>query len=226
MGITERREREKIERRNTILNCAKELIFEQGVERVGMEDIARRAELSKATLYLYFSGKEILFNEICEESAKAFLERFRPYWESGLTGISALKRFWHGYVELFGDSKDMVLIFHVYNYLNSWPIINTIPGVEPEPFNSPYVDTIFNMMKTIIEQCKSEGVFDPDLDSTLAMRLVLSLFSFFVGNAANISAGSEKTEAIANEMRSAFQILIRGFAGEGVDRSQLDINKG
>ena len=223
MGITERREREKIERRNAILNCAKELIFEQGVERVGMEDIARKAELSKATLYLYFSGKEILFNEICEEAAKAFLGRFSPYWESGLTGISALKRFWYGYVELFGDSKEMVLIFRVYNYLNSWPIMNTIPGNDAEQYNSPCVDTIFNMMKTIIEQCKSEGVFDPELDSTLAMRLVLSLFSFFVGNAANITLGTDKTEAIVNEMKNAFQILIRGFAREGVNRSQLDL---
>jgi len=223
MGISERREREKNERRNTILNCAKELILEQGVERVGMEDIARKAELSKATLYLYFSGREILFNEICEESAKAFLERFKPYWESGLTGISALKCFWHGYVELFGDSKEMVLIFHVYNYLKSWPCVSNIINNENEQYKSPFVDTIFKMMKTIIEQCKTEGVFDPDLDSTLAMSLVLSLFSFFVGNAANIPPGTDISDAVVSEMKNAFQILVRGFAREGVDRSQLDI---
>jgi len=223
MGISERREREKSDRRSAILNCAKELILELGVERVGMEDIARKAELSKATLYLYFSGKEVLFNEICEEAAKAFLMRFSPYWESGLTGISALKRFWNGYIELFGDSNEMVLIFHVYNYLKSWPCMSTTLNNIDEPYKSPFVDTIFDMMKTIIEQCKAEGVFDPNLDSTLAMRLVLSQFSFFVGNAANIPEGTDKSQAFFDEMKNAFQILIRGFACESVEHSQLDI---
>ena len=46
MGITERREREKTERRRAILNCARELILLQGVDRVSMDDIARKAELS------------------------------------------------------------------------------------------------------------------------------------------------------------------------------------
>src|SRR5215510_9379694 len=102
MGISERREREKNERRRTILKCARELILLQGVERVSMEDIAKRAELSKATVYLYFSSKEVLLNEICEEAARIFLEHIRP--QNGgeapaarLTGFQALKYFWHGF---------------------------------------------------------------------------------------------------------------------------------
>jgi len=59
MGISERREREKTERRKAILDCARSLILSQGVQRVSMEDIARKAELSKATVYLYFSSKEL-----------------------------------------------------------------------------------------------------------------------------------------------------------------------
>ena len=219
MGISERREREKIERRKAILNCARELILSQGVERVSMEDIARKAELSKATVYLYFSSKEVLLNEICEEAARAFLEHFRPFMETGLTGITAMKYFWRGYVEMFGNSDEMIIIFKVRNYLNSW-----LPIVSSEKQNqSPYVDGILDAMKMIIDQCKAEGTFDPDLDSAMATRLLLSTFSIIVENAANVPSETRKSPAAIEEMTNVFRIIIRGFAKEGIDRSSLDI---
>jgi AcrR family transcriptional regulator len=219
LGISERREREKIERRKAILNCARELILSQGVERVSMEDIARHAELSKATVYLYFSGKEVILNEICEESARIFLERFKPFLENGVTGLKAMKCFWRGYVELFGNSDEMVIIFRVRNYLDSWPPVAAPDGQS----KSPYTDAILEAMITIINQCKDEGVFDPDLDSTLAPWLLLSMFSMIVEKAARMPPEIRKSPAAIEEMTNAFQIIIRGFAKEGMDRSSLNI---
>ena len=219
MGITERREREKVERRRTILNCARELILLQGVEHIGMEDIARKAELSKATIYLYFSSKEVLLNEICEEAAREFLGHCRPLLETGLTGIEALKCFWRGYVEMFGSSDEMIIIYKVRSYL--------APGLSAfllnEQSKSQPVDTILEAMKTIIDQCKTEGVFDPDLDSATATRLLLSTFSVIMEKAASMSVEARKSPAIIEEMTNNFQLIIRGFAKEGFERSRLDI---
>ena len=208
MGISERREREKIERRKVILSCAKELILSQGVERVSMEEIARKAELSKATVYLYFSGKDVLFNEICEESARVFVEHFKPIMETGLTGLEALKRFWRTYVTMFGSSDDMIIIFQVHNYLDS----NPHDFLLKEQISSPYVNAILDVMKTLIDQCKTEGIFDPDLNSDMAIRLLLSMFSMIVENAARIPLEVRKSPAVVEEMANAFQIIIRGFA--------------
>ncbi len=61
MGVSERKEREKSERRRAILNTAKELIREKPFEDITMEEIARRLELSRATLYLYFKNKSEIF---------------------------------------------------------------------------------------------------------------------------------------------------------------------
>ena len=219
MGISERREREKTERRNVILSCAKELILSQGVERVSMEEIARKAELSKATVYLYFSGKEVLFNEICEESARVFVEHFKPIMEAGLSGFEALKCFWKGYVTVFGSSDDMIIIFQVHNYLDS----NLHDFLLKEQNTSPNVNTILNVMKTIIDQCKAEGIFDPALNSDTATRLLLSMFSMIVGNAARMPLEARKSPAVVEEMANAFQIIIHGFAREGIDRSVLNI---
>ena len=219
MGISERREREKIERRTTILNCARELIRLHGVERVSMEDIAYKAELSKATVYLYFSGKDVLLSEICEESARAFLESLGPFWGTDITGIEALKCFWRSYVEMFGNSDEMIIIFQVRIFLDSW-----LPLVTPaEQSKSPHVDAIINAIKKVIDQCKAEGIFDPDLDSSLATRLLLSVFSVIVENAARMPPEMRKSFAVRNELAKTFQIIIRGLARDGIDRSCLDI---
>jgi AcrR family transcriptional regulator len=219
MGITERREREKSERRKTILKSARELILTQGVERISMEDIAHRAELSKATVYLYFSSKEILLNEICEESARGFLEHLKPFLETSLTGIDTLKCFWRGYVELFGNSDEMILVFKVRNYLDSsLPVF-----LLKEQSKSHHVDTILEAIKALIDRCKAEGVFDPNLNSEMATRLLLSMFSVIVEKASVIPQEARKSPAIIEEMTNAFQIIIRGFARDDIDRSSLNI---
>jgi AcrR family transcriptional regulator len=222
MGITERREREKIERRRTILDCAKELIMLEGVQRVNMEDIARKAELSKATVYLYFSSKDILLNEICEESARVFLDHLKPFMSTGLTGLKALKCFWRGYVELFGNSEEMLIVFQVRNFINS-----TLPGFPlSEQDKSPSVNAIIEAIRTLIEQCKDEGIFDPNLDSSFATGFLLSIFSVIIENASRIPEEARKSPVLIKEMVRIFQIILYGFAKEGIDRSCLDITVG
>jgi AcrR family transcriptional regulator len=61
MGIEERKEREKERRRQQIMLAAKRVFSEKGFNKTTMEDIAREAELSTGTLYLYFKNKEELF---------------------------------------------------------------------------------------------------------------------------------------------------------------------
>ncbi len=61
MGIKERKERERERRKQQIIVAAKRVFSEKGFNRATMEDIAREAELSPGTLYLYFKNKEELY---------------------------------------------------------------------------------------------------------------------------------------------------------------------
>ncbi len=220
MGISERREREKFERRKTILKCARELILSHGVQNVSMEDIAKKAELSKATVYLYFSSKDILLNEICEEAAKNFLERLEPFLKTGIKGLDALKLFWRGYVEMFGNFEEMIIIFQVRNFM-----MPGIPIVSCEVQSTPtFAYDIIETLKKIINQCKAEGVFDPDLNIDTATRLLLSIFSIVVENAARMPHETRESAVIIEDLQNVFQIIIRGFAKDDVDRSSLNIN--
>jgi len=60
MGIKERKEREKERRRQQIMVAAKRVFSDKGFSRATMEDIAKEAELSAGTIYLYFKNKDEL----------------------------------------------------------------------------------------------------------------------------------------------------------------------
>jgi len=63
MGISERKEKQKLEIRRAILDASMKLFMEQGFENVSMRKIADLIEYSPTTVYLYFKDKnEILFN--------------------------------------------------------------------------------------------------------------------------------------------------------------------
>jgi AcrR family transcriptional regulator len=65
VGIEERRQRERDEVRERILDAARELFVECGYERVTMRKVAERIEYSPTTIYLHFADKETLFRELC-----------------------------------------------------------------------------------------------------------------------------------------------------------------
>jgi len=67
MGTSERREREKAERRRQILRAARKLFWKNGFSGTTMPAIAASAELSAGALYLYFPGKHALYAELLDE---------------------------------------------------------------------------------------------------------------------------------------------------------------
>lgn len=61
-----------------ILDAARAQFLEHGFTRSGMTDIARRADVSTATLYKHFRSKEILFAEIIERATESANFEYTP----------------------------------------------------------------------------------------------------------------------------------------------------
>ena len=219
MGISERKERERADRRKMIMNCAKELILANGVEGISMTDIAKKTELSKATLYLYFSSKDELFNEICEESATAFIDSVEPRFDGGITGLEALKRYWYAYLEVFGQSSEMTILFSLRRYL--FPSFPLSPGAEMPKSAARYTHMLYSFIRELIEQGITEGAFDTGIDSDMVSRTIISLFFYIMDNAAKLPKNEMTSASVLEEMRNVFQIVLRGIAREGMDRSGL-----
>src|SRR3974390_2626941 len=82
MGVKERREREKLETREKILDAGRELFIGEGYDGVSMRKIADKIEYTPTTIYGHFADKDELFREICHED-------FRRLAQS-LIGLAAI----------------------------------------------------------------------------------------------------------------------------------------
>lgn len=66
MGLRKKEALEQFNRDN-IITAAKELFDAKGVEKTTMDDIARLADYSKSTIYVYFQSKEEIYNIIVHD---------------------------------------------------------------------------------------------------------------------------------------------------------------
>ena len=103
MGVDERRERERESRRDTIVAAAQKIFFEKGIEHTRMRDIAAEAELSKATLYLYFTDKEELTFEILYLTLLKVEELIESAAEGKARGYEKLKAISEAYLRFYRE---------------------------------------------------------------------------------------------------------------------------
>lgn len=65
MGPRERRTREREETKSRILDAAREMFVEDGLEAVTMREIAKRIEYTPTAIYHHFRDKQALIEELC-----------------------------------------------------------------------------------------------------------------------------------------------------------------
>ena len=116
MGITERREREKEQRRNDIINAAENVFFSKGINLATMDEVAEQAELSKGTLYLYFKSKEELYLAITQRALSLLANMFEEAIEqfvSGIDQIRAIGEAYYRYSQIHTNYFNTILHYEV-----------------------------------------------------------------------------------------------------------------
>ncbi len=169
MGISDRRQREKEQRKTEIADAAERLFFLRGYEEVSMEDIARSAELNKATLYLYFENKETLFATIVLRGIGILREKFLHCMEQQAPGIVKVALMGQAYYRFSGEYPEYLRLIHFY-------------GSERFSKENPYTAEIGNgygACRRILQDAIQEGIGDKtiraDPDPFLAsMYLMIS----------------------------------------------------
>lgn len=87
MGTSERKEREKEQKKALILESAEELIIEKGLAQLNMDEVAERAEVSKGSVYHYFKNKTDLVLGICNKATNILSREIANVLTKDLPGI-------------------------------------------------------------------------------------------------------------------------------------------
>ncbi len=220
MSIAERKEREKEQRRKDIIAAAEKLFFARGYDSVTMDDIAKQAELNKATLYLYFKDKESLYFTVVLRGVVILNEMVREREKNAKTGFDRLWEIGHAYVSFAKKYPDYNL---AYNYFYSGRF-NLDGVVHPDELSEsllPVVDSgpkfwknvdmaanwasnsvarqifelnqgIFVLMCNAIRSGMMEGKFRQDLDPVETATVFTMLLESLPRMRPDLAAGLEK----------------------------------
>jgi AcrR family transcriptional regulator len=220
MGINERKTREREDRKNLIREITKQLIVEKGVDSFTMLDIAKKCELSKATLYLYFSSKEAILEEIIDEAGSYFISFVEARMNGDISGIEAIRTLWMSYITIYGESSDIFVMFGIKNYISpGYPLlIDESEGAA----NRPPV-RLYRMIAQVLERGVADGTLDASIDPSRVARTVIMISAGIIDNIARLPAQMRNTRLIIEEMRSTFEIVLRGLASSSCDRARLTL---
>lgn len=115
MVMQGRREQNKQQCRARILKASRRLFSAKGFDQTTMEDVAAHAEVSKATLYNYFTSKDSLLMGIAE----AVLVEIRQLVASMQDEPSALQKIRRVMQTFVSDSINYIALCRKITYLNS-----------------------------------------------------------------------------------------------------------
>jgi AcrR family transcriptional regulator len=97
MGTKERRERERQETRDRILDAAREMFVKEGVEAVTMRAIAKKIEYTPTAIYHHFEDKHALLRELAEHDTLELSQAFRRIGKIE-DPVERLRRIGHAYI--------------------------------------------------------------------------------------------------------------------------------
>lgn len=78
MGSAERKERQRAELREQIVQVARDIVMREGFAALSMRKLADAVEYAPATLYLHFENREAIARELCARGFQELLAAFAP----------------------------------------------------------------------------------------------------------------------------------------------------
>ena len=156
-----RREANKIKCRQQILKASRRLFKEKGYDNTMIEDVADKADISKATLYNYFPNKESLLVGTMDDQ----IVETRKYI-AGEEAPSSYDKIKMALEFLVLDSRQFIDVSRRILYLNA---------CESSPMYGK-VNEVKDMFRTLTEEAKDEGIFKDDIHSKEIVEMLMSIY--------------------------------------------------
>ncbi|MDO9519479.1 MAG: TetR/AcrR family transcriptional regulator [Pseudohongiella sp.] len=151
MTLKSRREMEKLERHEEILDAAELVFFKKSYEQTTMDDIARAARLSRALLYVYFTDKPSIMRGIMLRAGNSLQVRFEKTLQLFKTGLEQIEGIGHAY-HAFSEQEP--------NYFDVLTSITTFPGPDTVDEQLLAMDRCRERVNEIMVEALENGIRD------------------------------------------------------------------
>ncbi len=160
MGTAERKEREKVHRKDEILNAAEKVFFEKGLALATMDEIAEKAELSKGTLYLYYKSKEDLYMAIICRGHQILLKMFQEAASTGEPTIQLFQNIGQAYYAFYKRHHDY---FRMFSFAENTQLHSQV-SAEMRNVCAESGQCIGGVVQEVIQKGIEDGTFRPEVN--------------------------------------------------------------
>ncbi|HEX5435711.1 MAG TPA: TetR/AcrR family transcriptional regulator [Gemmatimonadaceae bacterium] len=154
------------ERPRQLIEAALEVFGEHGLAGARLEDIAKRAGVSKGTIYLYFPNKEALFREMVRQKVIEEIEAAEQRLATG-TPTEQLQRFMHGYWTFLRSPAFGTIYRLVHGELHHFPDLAQF-------YSREVIQRGIKLVAEIVRRGAATGEFRT-VDPTVAARMLGSI---------------------------------------------------
>lgn len=211
MGIAERREREKEHLRTAIIEAARDILSEEGLDTLSMRAIAERIEYSPATIYLHFKDKDDLIRQVVHEG----FHRLVDYARAEVVGLGPSANAAEQYVAQARAYVRFALENTAYfRVMFELPTVAQLDCEGMHEGGDGERNYDFDEVVQLIERARAEGTIrTPDALRTavIGWGLMHGLTSLFLaGHLAEVARSGEEFMALIDE---AMAQLYQGWGG-------------
>ncbi|HBH87873.1 MAG TPA: hypothetical protein DDY17_09785 [Syntrophaceae bacterium] len=207
MIFEKRRSREKEIRKSAILKAARKLFFERGFKSVTVESIAKKAELSKGAVYLYFKSKDEIYSQILLNDIDKFHEKVAGLCKNGGSASDMLSRLSAVYVDFFLKDRELFRILITF-------MLHANHSNLPEDLQTHIIKST-NQTVDIIEKVFQYGIDNGEFSSSLNVRKIRNALWGFLNGVVSlyifISAESRREELIRSTITAGLDVFIEGL---------------
>lgn len=207
--VTERRQEERDRRRAEIVDAAEALYAETGWDAVTMDQVARRARLSRALVYVYFRDRADLHLALVERAFESLRQRFEDACvgaPSGLEEVVGIGRAYFAFAREVPHYFDACMRFQAH----ASPDGNLPPNEEA---CLAVGHRVHEVIAAALDRGVADGSIRPDIGDPYLTALSLWAFSHGVIQIASTKAAGMRHEGIATEtfVAHAFDLLVRSL---------------
>lgn len=157
------------EKRERIIEIARNIFSKFGIKKSTMEEIARRIRIGKSTIYHYFKSKEEIFLEVVKRESDLMKKKIKEILEKSSTPQEKFKNYARARIQYLRELKNYYSTL-TDEYLEIFPFTKEVR----EDFTNFELATIEGIFREGIE----EGVFQIK-DPTLTAKMVIIVFKGF-----------------------------------------------
>lgn len=162
MGVAERKEREREQKRSMILEVAERLILEKGLDQLNMDELAEQAEVSKGSLYLYFKNKTDLVLGICHKASCALNDETTKVLTENKTGFEMVKAIGANYLNFAKNSPHH---YSAMRFLDSFKDTEQVQNSEYFDLCAKNKEEGFRVMVRVIQIGMQDGSISNSYDA-------------------------------------------------------------